>query len=280
MQARLGAYLERLGLEQAPAADPEGLAVLQHAHRQAITFENCDIILGRTIRIGSEEAFAKLVTARRGGYCFEQNRLYSDMLAALGIENRPLLARVRLGQVEGIVPVRSHFLLLARLGGYNWIADAGFGGSYVPPMRLVDGEEVATPDGARHRLRHVGLPDGEWLLERAGPREATDGRALPHDEWQAQYTFDLSAVAQSDLEQANHWTATHPASRFVAAPLVTIALPNGFASLSGNQLSVSESGVASRREIADAQDWRSTVREIFGLEFTPREVAAMKLFAP
>ncbi len=279
MQARLGAYFERLGLEQAPAADAAGLALLQHAHRQAIAFENCDIILGRPIRIGSEEVFAKLVGSRRGGYCFEQNRLYSDVLEALGISNRPLLARVRLGQAEGVIPARSHVLLLARLEADNWIADAGFGGSYVPPMRLVDGEELATPDGARHRLRHVGLPDGEWLLERAGPRASTDGRALPHGEWQAQYTFDLAPVAQSDLEQANHWTATHPSSRFVAAPLATIARPDGFASLSGSQLSVSEAGIAQRREIADVEDWRATMQQVFGLAFTRDEVAAMELFA-
>lgn len=149
-------YLSRIGLAQAPAADVEGLAALQLAHRRSIGFENLDIHLGRGIRIDSSSAFDKLVVRGRGGYCFEQNRLYSDMLALLGVENRPLLARVRLGLPEGVNPPRTHVLLLVGMDGGQWIADAGFGGSLVPPLALEDGVETATADGqgriARRRM--------------------------------------------------------------------------------------------------------------------------------
>jgi len=90
----LSAYLDRIGLKQPPPATAEGLAQVQRAHRLAIPFENLDVILGRGIRIDSASVFAKLVTARRGGYCFEQNRLFEDALIALGFTVRPLLARV------------------------------------------------------------------------------------------------------------------------------------------------------------------------------------------
>ena len=39
-------------------------------------------------------------------------------------------------------------LLLVTIDGQDWIADAGFGGSYAPPMPLVDGAEATAPDGA------------------------------------------------------------------------------------------------------------------------------------
>ena len=126
------------------------------------------------------------VTRGRGGYCFEQNRLFADMLAQAGIATRPLLARPRLAIPPGVTPPRTHVLLLAEIAGEAWLADAGFGGSYVPPLPLVDGASTTTPDGAAHRLRRVALPDGEWLLERRGPRAATDGRATDDPGWQGQ----------------------------------------------------------------------------------------------
>ena len=146
----LDAYLERLRLAAPPTADAAGLVRLQHAHRLAIPFENLDVRLGRPIAIDGASVFAKLVGARRGGFCFEHNRLFLDALAALGFEARALLARVWLGASE--VPPLTHTLSLVALGGEAWIADAGFGGSYAPPMPLVDGAEADAPDGARFRL--------------------------------------------------------------------------------------------------------------------------------
>jgi N-hydroxyarylamine O-acetyltransferase len=110
MSFDLDAYLERIRLPEPPAPDASGLARLQLAHRLAIPFENLDVRLGRGIRIDGDSVFAKLVTAKRGGYCFEQNQLFGDALAALGFHARPLLARVWLG-ASGVPPL-THALSL------------------------------------------------------------------------------------------------------------------------------------------------------------------------
>ncbi|GAA0265045.1 N-hydroxyarylamine O-acetyltransferase [Alteraurantiacibacter aestuarii] len=278
MGDRLGAYCARLALDEVPGADAAGLALLQSAHRQAITFENLDVLLGCPILIGSDDVFAKLVTAGRGGYCFEQNRLYADMLALMGIASRPLLARPRLAIPDNVIPPRTHVLLLADLGGEKWLADAGFGGSYVPPLPLTDGAETRTPDGARHRLRHIGRADGDWLLERSGPRATTDGRAQPHGDWQAQYSFDLAPVAQADMDQANHWTATWPQSRFVLGPIVSRVLPGGFMALSGTSLSIAQGDQSERRELQDAQEWRAALADLFAIDLDLAQVSQLRLF--
>src|SRR3546814_16635827 len=88
------AYLRRIGLEQAPRPDQEGLMSVQRAHRWAIPFENFDIPLGRGISLDPAAVFDKLVVRRRGGYCFEQNQLFLRALLQLGFDARPLLARV------------------------------------------------------------------------------------------------------------------------------------------------------------------------------------------
>jgi N-hydroxyarylamine O-acetyltransferase len=123
----LSAYLERITLKTAPTADIDGLAQIQRAHRLTIPFENLDVKLGRGISLDPVHVFDKLVTRRRGGYCFEQNSLFLRALHAIGFEARPLLARVWMMAPDG-VPPRTHTLNLVRIDGKDWIADAGFGG--------------------------------------------------------------------------------------------------------------------------------------------------------
>src|SRR3546814_8959622 len=63
------AYLRRIGLEQAPRPDQEGLMSVQRAHRWAIPFENFDIPLGRGISLDrSEEHTSELQSLMRISY--------------------------------------------------------------------------------------------------------------------------------------------------------------------------------------------------------------------
>ncbi|RKF20541.1 arylamine N-acetyltransferase [Altericroceibacterium spongiae] len=283
MTDRFRQYCDRIGLGTVPGADPSGLAQLQQAHRQAIAFENFDVMLGRPIEIDSETVFDKLVTRRRGGYCFEHNRLFSDMLSDCGIANRPLLARVLLGGAGEFLPARSHILLLANVDGEDWLADAGFGGSYVPPLPLCDGAEVQTLDGARHRLRRigkVGALQGEWLLERAGPAEATDGRGQHHSDWQPQYSFDLAEIAEADLRQASHWASTVPGGRFSTLCIASIVLSDGFVSLSGPVLSVYGSGRYEKRKLAGRSAYRQALNDLLCISLSDEELSRLPVFAP
>lgn len=274
-------YLARINLAAFPPATSEGLAILQAAHRAAIAFENLDIMLGRGIAIDAESVFDKLVVRGRGGYCFEQNRLFSDVLSGIGIANRALLARVRLAVPPSEVPPRTHVCLLAAIEGKCWLADVGFGGSSVPPLPLVDGAEAATADGARHRLLRIGAPgalSGEWQLERAGIAVETDEPAAP-TQWQPQYTFDLSEVAPIDLEQANHWTATRPGTRFTSLHIASIPFTDGFASITDRQLTLCRADGTEKRTVDNAKDYAATLREVFRIALSDDEAAQLPLFA-
>jgi len=281
---QLAAYLERIGLAGRISPDPAGLAAVQAAHRQRITFENLDVMLGRKIAIGSEQVFAKLVSGRRGGYCFEQNRLLADMLAELGLPSRPLLARTVLGNPPEPMP-RTHCLLLLNLGGTSWIADGGFGGAFCPPLPLFEGVETTSADGASHRLRRIGEPGslpGEWLLERRGPAEATDGReGTSGAGWVGQFAFDLAEVAPSDLEMGNHWSYTHSTARFVGAHVISLCMSDGFASMVDDRFSLYRAGLpVERREIGSAGEYGAVLAEMFALALPAEDVVRLPLFLP
>ncbi len=258
----LAAYLARIGLPAAPAPNPAGLAAVQRAHRLAIPFENLDIALGRGVSLDPDVVFDKLVTRRRGGYCFEQNQLFLRALGAIGLAARPLLARVWLGVSE--TPPQTHTLNLVTIANEHWIADAGFGGSYTPPMRLLDGAIATTSDGARHRLRH---DDHGWMLERDGGGG-----------FESQYSFTLAPVFPADLALSNHWTSTAPATRFTTLRIASIVLPNGFASLIDRRYTRASASAQTASEIESAKVYRLRLSLLFGIDLGAEEVAGLGLF--
>ncbi len=270
----LDAYLARIDLPARPTLDQAGLARLQRAHRLAIPFENLDVILGRGIAIDSASVFAKIVTARRGGYCFEQNRLFADALATLGFEARPLLARVWLGidLAAGPVPPLTHTFSLVAVDGRQWIADPGFGGTYAPVMPLEDGAEDEAPDGARFRLtRH---PRHGWLLERRGPAASTDGRGAGEG-WQPQYSFTLDEVFDADLALGNLWSSTAPGTRFTTLRIVSIVLPHGFATLTDAHYRRVAADAETAGTITDPRVYRMRLSLMFGIDLSAEDVAAL-----
>jgi N-hydroxyarylamine O-acetyltransferase len=269
----LDAYLARIALKERPLADAEGLATLQRAHRLAIPFENLDVILGRGVRIDSASVFAKLVTARRGGYCFEHNRLFLDALAALGFAARPLLARVWLAATD--TPPLTHTFSLVTIDDQDWIADPGFGGSYTPIMPLVEGATADAPDGARFRLERDTLHG--WMLLRDGHPGTTDGRGIGEG-FQPQYSFTLGQVWDADLELSNRWTSTAPESRFMQLRIVSIVLPRGLAALTDRTYRRRAGEEETIAEIGDPRVYRMRLSLMFGIDFTAEEVAALGLF--
>ncbi len=262
-QIDLAAYLARICLPGAPAADAAGLAAVQRAHRLAIPFENLDVALGRGVSLDPTALFDKLVARRRGGDGLEHNQLFGCALDALGFAARPLLARVWLGVRD--TPPLTHPLCLVTIAGAQWIADAGFGGGYTPPLRLIEDEAAATSDGAHHRLRRDATQG--WILERDG-----GGGFEP------QYSFTLAPVFPADLALANHWTATAPGTRLTTLRIASIVLPNGFASLVDRRYTRANASDRTESDIASARAYRLRLSLLFGIDLSAEEVERLGLF--
>jgi N-hydroxyarylamine O-acetyltransferase len=212
------AYFSRLGL--GPSSD-RSLAGLQAAHLQHIPFENLDVLEGRPIRLDLDSVFDKLVTRRRGGYCFEQNRLFTTVLQQLGFEVRARAARVRRGTRE-LRPLTHRFLEVP-LHGRDLLVDVGFGGEGPMLPTPMDGEIVSGLAGLEHR---VISEDQEWVLQ---------SRHQGQD-WVDLYAFERHDRLEVDFEQYNHWTQTHPSSLFVNSMLLAIHMKDGYRILFNGQL--------------------------------------------
>jgi N-hydroxyarylamine O-acetyltransferase len=195
----VGAYLRRIGLPDPVAPDLETLRRLHAAHVESIPFENLDILLGRGVRLDLDRLRDKLITQRRGGYCFEQNTLFLAVLQEIGFTAAPMEARVRVGSTA--VRPRTHMVLEVKVAGEAWLADVGFGG---------EGPREPVPIGQGAPARATGL---SYRIVEEGESRVLQMRQ--GSEWTDQYAFLPRPVHPIDFEVANWFTSTHPDSPFV-----------------------------------------------------------------
>jgi N-hydroxyarylamine O-acetyltransferase len=247
----LEAYLGRIGYSGGLEPDYAVLGAIHLAHATHIPFENLDILLKRPIRLDLASLQDKLVTAARGGYCFEQNLLFSAVLQRLGFAVTQLAARV-LYRSRRKLP-RTHMLLLVGVEGATWLADVGFG---------VEGLLLPVPFGSGREARQfawtyrVVEADGEWILQ-----------SLGNGSWTDLYSFSLAPQLAVDFEPANYYTATHPDSRFVRTLTVQLPTPEVRYMLRNRELVLDRGGTVTRRVLADDDELLTVLAEVFGLRF-------------
>ena len=142
----LDAYFSRIGYDGPRDASLETLRELHHLHPQAIPFENLDPLLGRPVKLDPASLQAKLVEGGRGGYCFEHNTLFADVLRQLGFKVQEGTARVRWSVPPGVKTPRTHCLLFVEAEGDDYLADVGFGGNVLTaPLKLSSRDAQKTP---------------------------------------------------------------------------------------------------------------------------------------
>jgi N-hydroxyarylamine O-acetyltransferase len=230
----LDAYLERIGLNGRPS-----IAQVHRAHLTSIPFENLDPHQGLPVSLEVEDLERKLVTERRGGYCFEQNLLLKAALEALGAEVDMFLARMRLPKPgdtraspfrpakPSVVRPRSHLVLRVSENGASWHADVGFARGILEPIPFGPGP---TQEQSGWSFRVV--EDGSELVL----------QKLAGDEWVDVYGFLPQPVPLIDVETSNWWTSTHPRSLFVTGLIVGVRGNDGTGTLlcDWSELSLSE----------------------------------------
>jgi len=247
----LDAYLERIGLRGRPP-----IAAIHRAHVTRIPFENLDPRAGIPVSLAPEAIAAKLIDARRGGYCFEHNLLFRQALEQLGAKVEPLLARVRGGRASSPAGPLTHLLLRVEHEGALWHMDVGFGrGTLLEPIPFGPGGPYEQ-SGWRYRV----ISEGALLVLQT----AVDGN------WEDLYAFSTEVVQEIDIEVGNWFTSTHPQSRFVTNLLITAhdehAVRSTLSDFAGElTLSVSSPTQRTREPVAEA-DVPRVLAEVFGLE--------------
>ena len=86
-ETTLEAYFGRLAVPRPHTADAVNLHVLHRAHQMRVPFENLSIHLSEPVLLAEDVLVDKIVTRRRGGFCYELNGAFAILLEAMGADN-------------------------------------------------------------------------------------------------------------------------------------------------------------------------------------------------
>jgi N-hydroxyarylamine O-acetyltransferase len=208
----LDAYCTRVNYTGSRKLSAATLKGLHFAHVHNVPFENLDIHLGKALSLNPAELFAKIVTRKRGGYCYEVNSFFAMILRTFGFQVQCLLARVLYGFSD--LRPRSHQLLLVTVDNESWIADVGFGSCCLrEPMRLTPGVvSEQGPDSFRLRSETAHT----YILE-----------AMLAGRWQDLYEFTLEPFDLVDFEPFNYWNSTSSEVRWTKQKVCSLPTPEG-----------------------------------------------------
>jgi arylamine N-acetyltransferase len=166
----LECYLNRIGLGAVPLTRGtlRTLRAVVASSVRSVPFENLDVCLTKGhISATYEDALDRVVSQRRGGFCFTANSAISWLLRALGFEVFNTSARI-FRPLHGFGPINTHITLIvrARLEEDNddegfFLVDVGNGNSCSGPVSFHNGRyQSVGQDGCVYVLRK--LPD-DWL---------------------------------------------------------------------------------------------------------------------
>ena len=248
------AYLARIGYTGAREPTADVLAALHRAHMLAVPFENLDIHLGVANVLDPVHVFDKVVTRRRGGWCYELNGLFALLLEALGFAVTRYSAAVVLSEPPS--PDFVHLTLRVDLDR-PWLADVGFGASFTRPLRL-DDESDQERDGKRYRLAR-----------------AADGRTVLHEDDAPQYAFEEAPREMHEFAEMCRVQQTDPDSHFLQAPMCTRATEDGRQTLSGMRLITTTPAGRSERELESAAEQHAVLCDVFGVDLGHARLRAL-----
>jgi N-hydroxyarylamine O-acetyltransferase len=240
------AYLRRIGADRPQVLDETALAGLHRAHLMTVPFENLSIHLGEAISLADGDLISKIVTRRRGGFCYELNGAFALLLEALGADVVRVAARV---YGNGLGPPFDHLALVVRLpeGNERWLADVGFGSHSSYPLRYDIRQEQDDPGG------QFMLSDAEY------------GDLDVLKDGQPQYRIESRERVLADFIPTCWWQQTSPQSHFTQNTVCSRLTANGRITLSGRTLITTSGGRRTEQEMDSDAAVLAAYRDQFGI---------------
>jgi N-hydroxyarylamine O-acetyltransferase len=246
---RVDSYLDRISYSGPVRADLATLTALHRAHLRAIPYENLDVQFGRPVTIERAPIFEKVVTRRRGGWCYEMNGLFGWALEQLGFKvTRSAGAVMREARGEDVVG--NHLVLKVDLDEGTYLADVGFGDGPLDPVRVAPGEFVS--NGFAFALSRQ--DGGWWRLHNH------KGGGAPS------FDFDLTPADEKRLAERCFWLQSSPESPFVQNAVLQRHGADGLWMMRGRVLRQLTPSEQKDFLVESAPEYVGVLDEVFGLK--------------
>lgn len=244
-------YLFRIGLDRRDiSCDLESLQTLQLNHLLNVPFENLDIHWNVPIVLDTDRFYEKIVENRRGGYCYELNGIFNELLKALGYHTHLLSGRVFMGE-NGYSPDFDHLGVVVKIGDEEFLADVGFGDFASIPLKIDPSGEQADRDGTFY----VRMTEhGEFEVEK-----------LEDGKWVPQLLFGRSSHELTDFAERNEFQQHSPDSHFTKQKICSILTADGRKTLTDGKFIVTSQGEKAESSVGLPQEFETILLREFGI---------------
>ncbi|XP_051952929.1 arylamine N-acetyltransferase, pineal gland isozyme NAT-10 [Xyrauchen texanus] len=280
----LRGYFNRIGFTGLyDKANLDTLRTIHKLHVMNIPFENLSIHCGEKNTLDLQTIYDKIVKRNRGGWCCENNLLFSWVLREMGYKYTTLGSKVFSQFINDFYPVESHLINLVEIDGKPYIADVSYGVSCQMwyPLEMISGKEQPQLPGVFRLLNDR----KRWVLEKIARKQLVQDEAFANSSLldkrltKTMYCFTLKPRGIDHFTEISGCLQTSPDSRFVLKSIVSLQTPTGFRALIGWTFSEvtfkpqEDLELVDMKEIPDC-DIEALLREKFNLvlvnKFTPK----------
>uniref|UniRef100_A0A3Q3N2J2 arylamine N-acetyltransferase n=2 Tax=Mastacembelus armatus TaxID=205130 RepID=A0A3Q3N2J2_9TELE len=221
-------YLSRIGFAAPAVPSLHVLRSVHTCHLLSVPFEDLTVHSGGRVHLELPLLYEKIVNQRRGGFCFENNGLFSWLLSKLGFQVTLLSGQVKNMTTGRYGPPFDHLILMVSLQGQRWLCDVGFG---IPGFTVPLSLETSAPQEQGHRVYRIRKGTGMYFLE----WQNEENRGADGD-WAEIYKFTLEPRCLEDFTDMCQYHQSSPSSIFFCKAFCTVLKPGGRITLIGRRL--------------------------------------------
>lgn len=254
-------YLERLNIDF-EIKTLEDITKLIKAHLSKLPFSSLKVLLKEDISLDLNSVYENLVLKKRGGYCFEHNKLMYEVLKELGFDVEYFLARV-VNNTENIPPQTHRFTVLT-YEDEKYLIDVGIG--FRSPSVPVKFNQTS--------ISHLNTPykilqfeDNTYAMELV-----EKGKSFIATK------FDLNRCYEADFEMGHFYSHRNPKAVFVNNIVLSIIHDEVIYSLVNNKFLKIYKDKTDEVEIKNNDEFEKILKNDFNSEFSSKEIETLYKF--
>lgn len=252
-QDQINDYLKRIEYFTTCTINEATLSALQWAHLTHIPYENLSILAGIPLSLEPDALFQKIILDKHGGYCFELQGLFKELLAALGFSVTQYAARFL--DEEGPIQMRRHRVLLVTLNEERYLVDVGVRNEAPRKALHLIEDEIQSDGVCKYRFEKDDFFG--WIL-----LQKEQGK-----DWAPMYGFTEEVQIDDDFIMPSFYCEKHPNSTFNKFMKISIFTgESNFTLVDGVFKEYRNAKVQFRKQLTDTVEICDILKHYFGLE--------------
>lgn len=231
-------YLDRIKYDSEVETSKELLFGLHKQHLLNIPFENLDIYHRKKIELDLEKIYQKIILKKRGGFCYELNSLFNELLRGIGFDTFLISGRVYKGN-DTYGPEFDHMAIIVTLECELYLVDVGFGKFILEPLKFV----LDIPQIDNFGTFVIDNFSGDNF--KVNKLESTI--KIP------EYIFNLNERQLSDFNDMCDFHQTSKDSHFTKNKVISIADTNGRVTLTNETLKIIKDDITNTFEFEKSE---------------------------